>query len=170
MMTAKITRRTLVGSAAALVPGVAAARYVSAQDGFGYEVTRSAEEWRAMLGEHAYAILSDGRTEEPKSHPLWDSTAAGTYACRGCALPVYDARWKVVLDRGWMFFRNGEPNALLMGIDWPDGSDMSEDFESLAAIEVHCRRCGGHMGHIFYVENQLLHSINGASMDFTAAA
>lgn len=169
-MQARISRRTLLASTAMLAPGAAAARYVSSTDGYAYEVTRSRAEWIELLGENRFEIMREGGTEEPKSDPRWDSLEPGTYACRGCALPLYDARWKVVLDIGWLFFRHSEANALLMGIDWPEGSDMADEFAPLAAIEVHCRRCGSHMGHIVVAEEQLLHCINGASMTFAAAA
>ncbi len=168
-MTHHVSRRALLASGAAFLPGAAAARYVSATDGFAYEVTRTDDEWLRLLGEASYRIMREGHTETPRSDPHWDSLAPGTYACRGCELTIYDARWKVVVDKGWLFFRHGEANALLMGIDWPDGAEMTTAFETLAAIEVHCRRCGSHMGHLVYIENKLLHCINGASLDFAAA-
>lgn len=169
-MQAQISRRTLLATSAMLMPGAAAARYVSSTDGFAYEVTRSRAEWIELLGEDTFLIMREGHTEVPKSNPHWDSLAPGIYACKGCELPLYDARWKVVLDKGWLFFRHGEANALLMGIDWPEGSNMAEEFAALTGIEVHCRRCGSHMGHIVLIENKLLHCINGASMTFTATA
>ncbi len=169
-MQGHISRRTLLASSAMLMPGAAAARYVSTDDGFDYEVTRSRAEWMELLGEETFKIMREGHTEVPKSDPHWDSLASGIYACKGCDLPLYDARWKVVLDTGWLFFRHAEANSLLMGIDWPEGSGMAEQFATLAGIEVHCRRCGSHMGHIVWIEEKLLHCINGASMTFTAAA
>lgn len=169
-MRTHITRRAVLASTALALPGAASARYVSSTDGFGYEVVRSDDEWRALLGEASYKIMREGHTEEPKSDPHWNSTAPGTYSCRGCDLVLYDARWKVVVDKGWLFYRHGEANALLMGIDWPEGSGMADAFAALAAIEVHCRRCGSHMGHIVHIENKLLHCINGASLNFSATA
>lgn len=168
-MKVQITRRSVLASAAAILPGAAVANYVSSTDGFAYEVTRSEAEWRDLLEETRFRIMREGHTEVPKSDPHWDSLAPGTYACRGCDLTVYDARWKVVVDKGWLFFRHGEANALLMGVDWPTGSGMAEEFATLAGVEVHCRRCGSHMGHIVHIEDMLLHCINGASLAFTAA-
>ncbi len=152
------------------VPGVAAANYVSRTDGFVYEVARSPAEWMDLLGEASFKIMREGGTEPPKSDPHWNSMEAGTYSCKGCDLELYDARWKEVLEQGWLFFRHSQPNSLLMGIDWPEGSGMADEYASLATVEVHCRRCGSHMGHIVTIDNKLLHCINGASMNFSAAA
>lgn len=169
-MNRKISRRTILASSATFVPGVATANYVSRTDGFAYEVSRSPVEWMDLLGEASFKIMREGDTEPPKSDPRWDSLAAGTYSCKGCDLELYDARWKEVLEQGWLFFRHSQPNSLLMGIDWPEGSGMADEYASLAAVEVHCRRCGSHMGHIVMIDKTLLHCINGASMNFSAAA
>ncbi len=169
-MHARISRRTLLASSTAmLVPGAAAARFVSGTDGFSYEVTRTREEWIELLGETTFRIMREGHTETPKSDPHWDSLAPGSYACRGCALKLYDAEWKVVVDIGWLFFRHSEPNTVLTAVDWPEESGMAAEFSTLAGIEVHCRRCGSHMGHIVWVEDKLLHCVNGAGLSFTAA-
>ena len=56
-----------------------------------------------------------------------------------------------------------------MGVDWPEGSEMRDEFASLAGIETHCRRCGSHMGHIVLVGSRQLHCINGASLNFAGA-
>ncbi len=114
-------------------------------DSFAYEVCRTEAEWRAMLDPQAFAILRRGATEMPKSHPLWESTSAGSYSCRGCELPLYDAIWKSVLDMGWLFFSHGYPNAHLFGIDRPEPKEReaatSEVLDHLALVETHCRRC-----------------------------
>ncbi|MEP2781616.1 MAG: peptide-methionine (R)-S-oxide reductase [Pseudoruegeria sp.] len=174
MIANKMNRRSFlstsaVGLGATAIAAPAHARYVSSEDGFDYEVTKSPEAWLEQLGEHDFNILRKGATETPKSSPYWDQTGEGSYSCKGCDLPVYDARWKRVLDKGWVFFQHAEPNSTLSGIDWPEGSNMAKELEILTAMEVHCRRCGGHLGHVFYVENQMLHCINGSSLNFTAA-
>ncbi len=186
-----ITRRAamtaLPGAAAALaLPNAAAAEQ---GDAFAFEVIRSEAEWRAQLTEAEYAILREGATEVPKSDPLWDSTAPGMYACKGCALPVYDARWKVVLDIGFLFYRHCEEDSVLTSIDRsvyaqfggeagsmgpvvPEG--LSEEdlraLDTLLLIEVHCRRCASHLGHLLLAKGKLLHCINGAALDFTPGA
>lgn len=136
------------------------------RDPFDYEITRSEAEWRELLGED-FAILREGRTEQPRSNPLWAEARTGTYDCRGCDLLQYSSHTKINLLKGWAFFSSSEPNAQLMAQD--TSSIMSDAPSSAifdATIEVHCRRCGSHMGHILLVENRVLHCINGASLSF----
>jgi peptide-methionine (R)-S-oxide reductase len=157
----------LVGLSVLAVP--AQANVPAGRDPFDYEITRSEAEWREMLGED-FGILREGKTELPRSSPLWAEARQGTYDCRGCDLLQYDSSTKVNLLKGWVFFASSEPNAQLMSQDTPavmsDGPPPSI-FD--ATIEVHCRRCGSHMGHILLVEGTILHCINGASLTFTDA-
>ncbi len=69
-----------------------------------------------------------------------------------------------------MFFRHSEPNAVLTGIDGPVPEYGAADAEYGAFIEVHCRRCGSHLGHLLQIEEQLLHCINGTSLKFQPEA
>jgi len=136
-----------------------------------YEVRRSDQEWRARLSDFDYYILRNGGTEQRRSSPLWASTAKGRYRCKGCDLTSYDGRWKVVLEYGWVFFQHAEPNAVLTSIDGPvpEYGSMANAAQS-AFIEVHCRRCGSHLGHLLQIDGQLLHCINGASLQFQPEA
>jgi peptide-methionine (R)-S-oxide reductase len=140
---------------------------VAGRDPFDYEITKTEAEWREQLSDHEYTILREGDTEKPKSSPLWNETADGSYHCKGCDLPHYSSAAKMVLDKGWLFFTVSEPNAQLMSQD--SRAEMAEDadpFES--TIEVHCRRCGSHVGHILPVIGRALHCVNGASLTFHA--
>ena len=137
--------------------------------GFSYEVTRTDAEWRDMLSDESYHVLRMGATELPKSSPLWNEARAGMYHCKGCDLEAFDAAWKVPLDKGWVFFTHSQTNAVLTGIDGPVpeyGNTMSTED---AFFEVHCRRCGSHLGHLLTVERQQVHCINGASLTFKAS-
>ena len=169
----KIDRRNLM-TGTAIFAGLTAlgasakADVPAGRDPFDYEVTRSEAEWRAMLGDD-FGILREGKTELPRSNPLWAEARQGTYACRGCDLHQYDSFTKVNLLKGWVFFASSVPNSQLMSQD--AGTAMSGEPATFdAAIEVHCRRCGSHMGHIFLVEGSILHCINGASLSFTEVA
>lgn len=147
---------------------------------FPFEITHSQDEWRAKLTEEEYIILRKGGTEPPKSSPLWEETRDGTYSCKGCDLPVYHSEWKVVLDKGWVFFMHAIPYSSMTRIDSPaepsrpggppgrfqDGIDLA----NIATLETHCRRCGSHLGHLFPIDGQILHCINGASLTFEPAA
>ena len=191
-----VSRRSMMAALpAALAVSAAPAARAAPGDAapFQFEVTRTEDEWRAMLTEDEYKILREGGTEQPRSHPLWDSTEAGIYCCKGCDLPVYDARWKVVVPVGFLFYKHAEPRSVLTSIDTsvygqlggaaaamgpvvpealpPDLSDEElRALDSLLLIEVHCRRCSSHLGHLVIVQGQLLHCINGSAMNFTPEA
>lgn len=133
--------------------------------GYQYEVQKSVDDWLTQLGEQSYAIMREGFTEAPKSSPLWDETRPGNYHCKGCDLHTYDGRLKVVLDKGWVFFEHSQPDSVLTAIDGavPEYGAMSPD---TAITEVHCRRCGSHLGHLLIIGGGMLHCINGASLVF----
>ena len=168
-----IDRRSLLQSsalAAALSAlGTAGRAEVPAgRDPFEYEITRTDAEWREMLDEESYAILREGKTEPQRTSDLWFEERPGSYNCKGCGLEHYTHRTKVVLSKGWVFFTASEPNSQLMSQD--GRAEMSDPSPFDIFIEVHCRRCGSHTGHILLVENNLLHCINGTALDFVEAA
>ncbi len=174
-MTHAMNRRAFFKTSAATLgsitaAGIARADVVAGTDDFRYEVVHTDEAWLAQLGEHDFDILRRGGTEKPESSPLWNEDRDGAYHCKGCELNVYSSTWKVQLDKGWAFFRQSVPNSLMMNIDWPTGTGPDMGLDSLAAIEVHCRRCGSHMGHILLVDGAVLHCINGSSLTIQPAA
>ena len=168
-----MTRRPLLAAGAATagaLPGpAAAAGRPAGADGHAYEVVRTEAEWRAMLDEERYGILRLGHTEWPRTSDLWEGTRDGTYRCRGCELPVFEGRWQVPLDKGWVFFKHAVPNAVLTGIDGPvEQYGMARTGGGPGAlIEIHCRRCGSHLGHHLEVAGQNLHCINGKALALT---
>jgi len=129
-------RESLLTAAAALallpLRGVAAAE--------AFAVTRSDAEWRRLLGGDAYAVLREEATEKPGSSPLLKEARAGLYHCKGCDLPVYSSEHKYDSGTGWPSFWQALPDAV--------GTKEDNSFFS-TRTEVHCRRCGGHFGHIF---------------------
>lgn len=170
-----LTRRSFFASSAAtaLTLGTAANARVAARlsdENFTYEVNRTDEEWRAMLAGDEYAILREGYTEQPKSSDLWDETRDGSYHCKGCELLVFSANWKRALDKGWVFFHHAEPNSVMLDIDGPvaEYGQMADSDETVT--EVHCRRCGSHLGHLLIVVGAMTHCINGAAMTFNPAS
>ena len=176
-----LSRRAFIGTTALSAMAITAAQKAYPAEppaklelteggGFSYEVTRSDAEWRDILTEDSYHVLRQGATELPKSSPLWEETRAGMYHCKGCDLDAFDAAWKVPLDKGWVFFTHSQTNAVLTGIDGPVpqyGNAMSSEG---AFFEVHCRRCGSHLGHLLTVERQQVHCINGAALNFIPSA
>lgn len=110
-------------------------------DTCGYEICRTEGEWRARLTEAEYLVLREEETERPYTSPLNDEKRAGTYQCRGCDLPVYAAAAKYDSGTGWPSFFESLPNAI--------GTKEDRRFIFQVRTEVHCRRCGSHLGHIF---------------------
>lgn len=169
----QVTRRNLLQKTA-IFAGMTAlgtqakAAVPAGRDPFDYEVTRTDEEWRALLGD-AYPIMREGKTERQRSSPLWAESTPGDYYCKGCDLHHYSGETKINLTKGWLFFTTSMPNSQLMSEDGP--TRMADDPNpGDASIEVHCRRCGSHIGHILLVEGKVLHCINGSALNFVEAA
>ena len=177
MQTQYVHRRAFLSSGAAtaaLFAGVTSspeAAHASNLGGdFSFEVTRSESEWRAVLSPDEFRTLREGSTESPHTSPLIKETAAGVFCCKGCDLSLYESVWKVALDMGWVFFSHFIPRTVFTSIDGRPPSGMSDDPQIEAMIEVHCRRCASHLGHIVIADNQLVHCINGTSLAFEAKA
>ncbi len=167
-------RRFLVAASSvavgALAEGAVSSEAGTDSEATTYEVQHSDAEWRARLSEVEYLILRTGKTEQLKSSPLWNTTANGYHRCKGCNLTNPDAYWKVVLDKGWVFFRHAQPNAVMTGIEGPVPAYGAPDAEFGAFTEVRCRRCGSHLGHLLQIEEQPLHCISEASLNFQPEA
>lgn len=158
-----------LGAGATLRPGKA--RAADPGQEFTYEIVRSEAEWRNLLSEAEFRILREGDTELPNTSPLTEETAAGIYCCRGCELTIYDSVWKVPLKVGYVFFSHSRPDTVLTSIDGePAYGDAAANRLFEPMIEVHCRRCGSHLGHILVVQEKLVHCINGTSLLFRADA
>lgn len=133
-----IDRRTLIGGAALLPLGLGGWRALAAPERFA--VSYSDAEWRKRLTPQQYAVLRKAATERPNSSPLNAEKRKGTFVCAGCALPLYSSKTKYDSGTGWPSFWQPLPNAVATSTDWKIG---------VPRTEVHCRRCGGHLGHVF---------------------
>ncbi|MCR9122440.1 MAG: peptide-methionine (R)-S-oxide reductase MsrB [Phyllobacteriaceae bacterium] len=125
-----------------------------------FEITRTEAEWRAMLTDAQFMVLRQEATEQPWSSPLNDEKRAGTYHCAGCDLPVYASDAKYDSGTGWPSFTEALPDAVRTK---PDTSLFA------TRTEVHCRRCGGHFGHIFDDGPEPTgkrHCLNGLALNF----
>ncbi|HEX7813374.1 MAG TPA: peptide-methionine (R)-S-oxide reductase MsrB [Burkholderiales bacterium] len=126
-----------------------------------FEISRPDAEWRKLLSPAQYAVLRKQNTERPFSSPLDKEHRAGTFACAGCKLPLYSSRTKFDSGTGWPSF--------WAPID--DAVRTSEDnLFGMKRTEVHCRRCGGHLGHVFDdgpPPTGLRYCMNGIAMTFT---
>ena len=156
-----------VGTLAAFTNGLrssvsfADSNNIAAVEGEVYEIVKSDAEWKAQLSDAEYAVLRHEATERAYTSPLNDEKRDGIFHCRGCDLPVYDSATKYDSGTGWPSFYEALPNAI-----------RTKDDSSLffTRTEVHCRRCGGHFGHIFAdgpKPTGMRHCINGLALKFT---
>ena len=172
MRNGHTTRRAFLGStvlAGATLPfaGPAGARPERTSD-YVYEITRTDAEWRRRLSEFEYEVLRNSGTEWARTSALWDDYREGEFYCKGCDLQLYSSEWRVPLDKGWVFFSHSLPTAVLTDIDKAADYAMNGS-PGRTMIEVHCRRCGSHLGHLLNVENRLVHCINGVALKFEPA-
>jgi len=160
-----MTKRGFMGSAAmalgAFVAGCSRGGDKNPPESF--EVVKSADEWRKILTPAQFAVLREADTERPRSSPLNAEPRRGTYACAGCALPVYTSEAKFESGTGWPSFTAPVAGAVRTR---PDRGLLG------TRTEVHCRRCGGHLGHVFDdgpPPTGKRYCMNGVAMNFIAA-
>lgn len=128
-----------------------------------FELTLTESEWRARLSDTAYEVLREEETERPNTSPLNLEKRAGTYHCAGCDLPAFSSETKYDSGTGWPSFWQPLPDAVRTR---EDGGFFG------ARTEVHCRRCGGHFGHVFEdgpKPTGLRYCMNGAALAFKPA-
>jgi peptide-methionine (R)-S-oxide reductase len=151
----------LCGAAAAFALAARSTSAVAAPATFA--VSYSDAQWRRRLTPEAYEVLRHAGTEAPFSSPLDHETRPGIYACAGCALPVYDAKTKFDSGTGWPSFYEPLPHAV---------DTSNDDSLMMSRTEVHCSRCGGHLGHVFDdgpKPTGLRYCMNGVALTFHPA-
>ncbi|MDM7956835.1 peptide-methionine (R)-S-oxide reductase MsrB [Blastomonas sp.] len=112
----------------------------SAKSGTKFEITKTDAEWKRQLSADQYYVLRKEGTERPFSSPLDKEKRAGTFICAGCRLPLFSSRTKFDSGTGWPSFYAPLPKAV---------GTSTDRLLGYARTEVHCRRCGGHLGHVF---------------------
>lgn len=144
--------------------GFGGARRVHAAAEELFEVHHTDAEWRVLLTPAQYDVLRNEGTEPAFSSPLEHETRRGLFACAACSLALFSSDAKFNSGTGWPSFWKPLPNAVGQRTDrrlW------------MARDEVHCRRCGGHLGHVFNdgpPPTGLRYCMNGVALKFPAAA
>jgi peptide-methionine (R)-S-oxide reductase len=160
-------RRSILRAAGAITLATAASallRPVAARAGEVFEITKNDDEWRKLLTPAQFATLRKHATETPHSSPLEHELRKGIFACAGCDLPLYESATKFDSGTGWPSFFDHLPDAVKTATDY---------YLVFPRTEVHCRRCGGHLGHVFDdgpKPTGLRYCMNGIALNFHLAA
>ncbi len=158
-----LSRRVLLLlSASAGVLGLALMRQSGAETKQAvFEVAKSDEEWRKTLTPEQYYVLRQHGTERPFTSPLDREKRVGTFSCAGCQLPLFSSATKFDSGTGWPSFHTPLENAV---------GTQTDRALFMVRTEVHCRRCGGHLGHVFDdgpPPTGLRYCMNGLALAFT---
>ena len=166
LMTVLSRRHVLLGAAlAGVLAGCSMLRDPASADTSGgkFEVTHTDAEWHQLLNDDQYDVLRQAGTETPYSSPLNDEHRTGVFACAGCALDLFSSTTKFDSGTGWPSFWKPLDNAVI---------EKTDSTLGMSRTEVLCRRCGGHLGHVFDDGPEptgLRYCMNGEAMTFRAA-
>lgn len=160
-MRVELTRRGLIGGVSAvaavtLMGGSGAAGKATEQ----FEVVRTPEQWKRILSPQQFAVLRGEGTERAFTSPLNKEHRRGIFSCAGCDLPLFKSTTKFESGTGWPSFYAPLPKAV---------RTRSDRSLFMTRVEVHCRRCGGHLGHVFDdgpPPTGKRYCMNGAAMKF----
>ena len=125
-----------------------------------FPIQKSEEEWRQQLDPLQYSVLRKHSTERAFTRPLNDEKRTGSFVCAGCGEPLFDSATKFESGTGWPSFWQPLPGGV--------GTTTDRSF-FMTRTEVHCARCGGHLGHVFPdgpVPTGQRYCMNGAAMKF----
>ena len=160
-----MTRRSLLAGAATFAGLFALTRFAPRGRAATatFPVTLSEAEWRKKLSPEAFDVLREAGTEAPGSSPLDHEFGKGRYDCAGCTQPVFLSDTKFDSGTGWPSFYAPIKDAV---------STSSDSSLMMERTEVHCSRCGGHLGHVFDdgpKPTGLRYCMNGVAMSFHKA-
>jgi peptide-methionine (R)-S-oxide reductase len=161
-----LSRRNLVlaGVSAAAVAAVARVAWTgkaqATTSAKTFEITKTDEEWKKLLTPEQFNVLRKHGTERAFTSPLDKQYGLGIYNCAGCDLPLFTSTTKFDSGTGWPSFYKPLDNAI--------GTTVDKSF-FMTRTEVHCRRCGGHLGHVFDdgpKPTGLRYCMNGVALKF----
>jgi peptide-methionine (R)-S-oxide reductase len=162
-------KRYLLQIGAASIGAIVLSRYIpsrleaQATSEGEYQINKTEAEWREILTPEQFDVLRKRGTEVPLSSVLDKQFAPGTYYCAGCNLPLFSSTTKFDSGTGWPSFYAAIA----------DATRTTEDSSLfMSRTEVHCRRCGGHLGHVFDdgpLPTRKRYCMNGVSLKFVAA-
>ena len=159
MLTRRAFHLAGVGFAAFYV----APRLAQSTEAKEFEIMKTDEEWKRELTKEQYYVLRQHGTERAGTSPLDKTYEPGTYHCAACDLPLYSSETKYDSGTGWPSFYQPLENSIGTSTDWK---------LIYSRTEVHCRRCGGHLGHVFDdgpAPTGKRYCMNGVAMKFVPA-
>ena len=125
-----------------------------------FPIAKTNDEWRETLSRPQYHVLREHGTEPAGASPLNDEKREGLYCCAGCGAALFDSQSKYDSGSGWPSFTEARPDAVGTSVD---------KSHFMVRTEIHCLRCGGHLGHIF-ADGPKPHGLrictNGAALGF----
>jgi peptide-methionine (R)-S-oxide reductase len=163
----KLTRRKMLMGAVGLAGIAVAYRYLGksgrATASEVFAVIHTDDEWRKLLTPEQYNVLREQGTEAPGTSPLLNEHRTGTFSCAACDLPLYSSATKFESGTGWPSFWKPLDGAVVTS---------SDTTLFMQRTEVHCSRCGGHLGHVFDdgpPPTGLRYCMNGVALQFHPA-
>src|SRR5262245_5811620 len=162
-----MTRRSFVSSSAVALAAAGGAFWLGSSPEAAaevFEVTKTDDEWNKLLTPNQYAVLRKAATERPFTSQLLNEKRRGTFACAGCDLELFSSTTKYDSGTGWPSFWAPIDKAIGTKRDMSIG---------IPQTEVHCSRCGGHLGHVFRdgpKPTGLRYCINGIALTFKPLA
>ena len=130
----------LLGGLSAFFLPTPAMQMATAKEGGRMKLVKSKSEWSALLPPATYRVMFEEDTEPAGTSPLNSEKRDGTFICAACAQPLFDSKMKYDSGTGWPSFWQPLDDAV--------GTHQDRSY-GMVRTEVHCRRCGGHLGHVF---------------------
>ncbi|HEY9872654.1 MAG TPA: peptide-methionine (R)-S-oxide reductase MsrB [Candidatus Obscuribacterales bacterium] len=159
-------RRYLLEASVAILGAASLSRYLLGKSGTmaasnnNFEINKTEEEWRKTLTPEQFHVLRKHGTERAGTSPLDKQYEKGNYLCAGCNLPLFTSETKFNSGTGWPSFYAPIEGAI---------ATTTDKSLFMTRVEVHCHRCGGHLGHVFNdgpAPTGKRYCMNGVSLKF----